>query len=79
VHVAPARAGEILIWKVSMTMNVAPGDVFLDVGVAHQVGGLAIEPLDRRCSAIHLKVLSATEFDGPANLQGAASLVARLR
>jgi len=79
LHIDPADPGDVLVFRFSLQMNVAPGDVFFDVGVAHQGSSGAIESLDRRCAAIHTVVLEKGRFDGLSDLVPETELVARSR
>lgn len=75
LRIEPATAGKTVIGKFSLRMNAAPGDVFLDIGVAHRAPSGQVESLDRRCAAVHLSILESSHFDGMMNFEPRVSVV----
>lgn len=64
LSIASADAGQTVTVKFSLRMNVAPGDVFFDIGIAHKTSNGEVVSLDRRCASVHLAILENRHFDG---------------
>ena len=77
VEMAPVAAGEVIVFKYSLKLNVAPGDLFLDIGVGERTGPRTGRALDRRCAAVHLEVRESGYFDGLSDLEPACEEIAR--
>lgn len=70
----PEEPGELVVWKFTFPLTVAPGDYFLDLGTSEQgpsdLEGIA---MDRRYDVIHINVIGGHPFDGMVNLECDAS------
>lgn len=62
---SPGSPGEIRIYKMSTRLNLAPGDIFITIGVGEGPGKLC----DIRQSCIHLQLADTTKYVGVAKLE----------
>ncbi len=76
VELAPADAGEIVIGKLTVTLDVHWGDYFLDLGIAEKEPAEDV-PIDIRCGMIYVVVQEKQRFDGFAGLACSFEPVAR--
>lgn len=67
--IAPTKSGDILAYKFSIKMNLAPGEFYIDLGTDAATTGSSIVSMDRRCSIIHLTVKEEGHFDGLVHLE----------
>lgn len=74
---SPAAASDCIVFKFSLKLNVAAGDVFMDIGVDEKVNSRTVESLDRRCAIIHLNVEEKLYFDGLNYMEPECEEVAR--
>jgi len=65
--VEPVRFPGIKVYKWSVKMEVAPGDIFLDLGI-DEAKGIDIITLDKRCDFIHLIAETEEQFTGFSKL-----------
>ncbi|MDO4682724.1 MAG: ABC transporter ATP-binding protein [Lautropia sp.] len=63
----PARAGELIRVVFLVDLRIGEGDFLLSLGVAHDVGGGEIEPLDRRYDSILIHVSRQSRCYGLAD------------
>lgn len=68
-HIPPAKKSDIIIYKFSIRMNLAPGDYFIDLGADEKINEQSIASLDRRCAVIHISVQGNSRFDGLVGLE----------
>lgn len=74
----PARAGETVRVVFQIDMRIGAGDFLMSLGVAHDVGGGEIEPLDRRYDSILIHVnrqsrcYGLADFDMRVEIKGQA-------
>ncbi|MBF0288309.1 MAG: ABC transporter ATP-binding protein [SAR324 cluster bacterium] len=54
--VKPAQTGTVVIFKMSLPMNLVQGDYFFSLGIAEKQENLEIVALDRRYDLFHLKI-----------------------
>jgi ABC-type polysaccharide/polyol phosphate transport system ATPase subunit len=73
----PVEAGEMVLFKFTIEMQLHPGDYFLDLGVDEATGRSTLNSLERRCDLIHLSVLETKHFDGLVYLATDFAEVAR--
>ena len=52
----PARAGQTVCVVFSLDLRIGAGDFLLSLGVAQEIGGGEVEPLDRRYDSILMHV-----------------------
>ncbi len=76
IELAPASAGEILLGKFTIRLNLHHGDYFIDLGLAQKEPAEDV-PIDIRTSVIHLAVRQRRRFDGIADLDSSFTLVSR--
>ncbi len=67
--ISPAEQQDILTYRFSITMNLAPGEFYIDLGTDAATTENIIVSLDRRCSIIHLTVKEEDHFDGLVKLE----------
>ncbi|MDO4231448.1 MAG: Wzt carbohydrate-binding domain-containing protein, partial [Lautropia sp.] len=63
----PARAGELVRVVFQIDLRIGAGDFLMSLGVAHDVGGGEIEPLDRRYDSILIHVSRQSRCYGLAD------------
>lgn len=63
IDLRAANAQDIRIYKLSIKMDLHPGDWFLDIGVAEKLPGEDV-PCDIRNNALHIQVTSRHHHDG---------------
>lgn len=74
----PARAGELVRVVFMVDLRIGEGDFLVSLGVAHDVGGGEIEPLDRRYDSILIHVnrqsrcYGLADFDMRVEIEGHA-------
>lgn len=74
----PARAGELVRVVFLVDLRIGEGDFLVSLGVAHDVGGGEIEPLDRRYDSILIHVnrqsrcYGLADFDMRVEIEGHA-------
>jgi len=71
IEIPAAQKGNIVIGKFSLEMRLRHGDYFVDLGVdlKETVESSKYINLDRRCAAIHLKIIERNQFFGLADFQ----------
>ncbi|MCK4602635.1 MAG: ABC transporter ATP-binding protein [Phycisphaerae bacterium] len=67
IEIQPVAIGIQTIFKFSIRMSLAPGDYFIDLGLAEKLPSQDV-PLDIREGVIHLKVQESKRFDGLVGL-----------
>ena len=63
----PARAGQTVRVVFSLDLRIGAGDFLLSLGVAHEIGGGEVEPLDRRYDSMLLHVSRQSRCYGLAD------------
>ena len=66
-----AQKGDILVGKFSINLRLRQGDYFIDLGVdlKETETSSQYKNLDRRCAAVHLKVMERNKFFGLADFE----------
>ena len=62
------NAGEVIIFKFSVKMNLAAGHYFIELGISEMVNG-ETKVIDRRSDIIHLQVRQMAQFVGLVELE----------
>lgn len=75
--IPPAQESEIIIYKFSIKMDLAPGEIYFDLGTDEKNNPASHESLDRRCSIVHLTVQSRIRFEGLVGLETSSAEFAR--
>jgi lipopolysaccharide transport system ATP-binding protein len=67
-QVCAVEKGNVVVLRFSILMSLAPGNFFIDLGLAERSGDRDV-PLDIREGVIHLYVIERKHFDGLAELK----------
>jgi ABC-type polysaccharide/polyol phosphate transport system ATPase subunit len=70
-EIPETQSGDVIIGKFSLNMGLKQGDYFIDLGVDLKEtadAGKYIN-LDRRCAAVHIKIIARNDFFGIADLE----------
>lgn len=70
----PRKAGDVIFVEFLLSPHLEPGDYFVSVGVADNIGEDVV-PLDRRYDSIHLRVTGQTRQIGVVNMMPSISIV----
>ncbi len=74
----PAQPSDVIIFRFSLKLKLAPGDYFFDIGIDQRISATEYACLERRNSLIHLHVMQKTIFHGLADLEADCQEVQRI-
>lgn len=77
--ISKAEKSEFLTGRFNVSLDLAPGEFFIDLGVDEQINSEQYISLDRRCGIIHLAIQKKNRFHGIVDLKASYQTISRTK